>query len=269
MAAPRSDGNNWDYKHRREAQSILPYLYLGPMFAAKDKEFLRKAGITMMLAIQPRTRFGSMLTQGALRVADEMGIAKEIIEVAHNQELISLFPTTIRVINGHLREMRNRALSNPEGGIRDGKVLIFCESGNEKSAGVAAAYLMENFDNANYIKACQICNQRRFCCSFDDGMKQLLRTYDDILKARRSVAIWDSSTQSHGDQTYPITNPFFGAPSVLSPQPQPPQTTFAPLLANSTRRTKRGRELDEEDMDTDEGEMDEDRFTGREMAPFH
>ena len=47
----------WTYERRREAQMILPYLYLGPMTAAKDDRFLRGetgnlgggGGITMLL----------------------------------------------------------------------------------------------------------------------------------------------------------------------------------------------------------------------------
>jgi serine/threonine/tyrosine-interacting protein len=274
LARPIISGGGWRYDNRRQAQSILSYLYLGPLSAAKDKEFLRHEGITMVLAIEHKTPFGARLTSGAMKVADELGITKEKVEVAHNQELISLFPITTRIINAHLREMHNRRLLNPHGGISEGKVLVFCESGNEKSAGVAAAYLMDTFDSTDYIKACQICNQRRFCCSFDDGMKQLLKTYDDIVQAKRLVA---AQSEAHGNQiqAQPVTSPFFGSPDVLaSPQPRAPQSYFSSLLSNGNGRSKRGRERDveDEDMDMDDGNGnaadDDDRFVGREFAPF-
>jgi serine/threonine/tyrosine-interacting protein len=270
LARPVISGGGWKYDNRRQAQSILSYLYLGPLSAARDKDFIRREGITMVLAIEHKTPFGARLTSGAMKVADEIGIAKSKVEVAHNQELISLFPTTTRIINAHLREMHNRKALNPHGGIPDGKVLVFCESGNEKSAGVVAAYLMDTYDSTDYIKAAQICNQRRFCCSFDDSMKQLLKTYNDIVTAKRTVA-----AQNAGDahaQAQPVTSPFFGSPGVVAPQPRQPDSYFNPILNSDTGRPKRGREAEDEDVDMEDGFRnvtdDQDRFLGRETAPF-
>lgn len=272
LARPVLSGGGWRYDNRRQAQSILSYLYLGPLSAARDKDFIRSEGITMVLAIEHKTPFGARLTNGAMKIADEVGIAKSKVEVAHNQELISLFPMTTRIINSHLREMHNRKTLNPHGGIPDGKVLVFCESGNEKSAGVVAAYLMDTFDNTDYIKAAQICNTRRFCCSFDDSMKQLLRTYNDIVAAKRAVA-----AQSAGEiytQTQPVTNPFFGSPDLVAPQPRKSVGYFTATVNGDTGRSKRGREARDEDADVDMGNGfenvtdDQDRFFGRENAPF-
>jgi serine/threonine/tyrosine-interacting protein len=270
LARPVVSGGGWKYDNRRQAQSILSYLYLGPLSAARDKDFIRREGITMVLAIEHKTPFGARLTSGAMKVADEIGIAKSKVEVAHNQELISLFPMTTRIINTHLREMHNRKALNPQGGIPDGKVLVFCESGNEKSAGVVAAYLMDTYDSTDYIKAAQICNQRRFCCSFDDSMKQLLKTYNDIVTAKRTVAAQTGAIDHVQGQ--PVTSPFFGSPGVVAPQPRQPNSYFNPILNGDSGRPKRGRETEDEDVDMDDGfgDMadDQDRFLGRETAPF-
>jgi serine/threonine/tyrosine-interacting protein len=270
LARPVVSGGGWKYDNRRQAQSILSYLYLGPLSAARDRDFIRREGITMVLAIEHKTPFGARLTSGAMKVADEIGIAKSKVEVAHNQELISLFPTTTRIINTHLREMHNRKALNPHGGISDGKVLVFCESGNEKSAGVVAAYLMDNYDSTDYIKAAQICNQRRFCCSFDDSMKQLLKTYNDIVTAKRTVAA--QNEPSIHAQGQPVTSPFFGSPGVVAPQPRQPDSYFNPILNSDVGRPKRGREAEEEDVEMEDGfgnvADDQDRFLGRETAPF-
>lgn len=267
LARPAVSGGSWTYANRRQAQSVLSYLYLGPQNAARDKDYIKQEGITMILAIEHKTPSGSMLTKGPMKVADELGIAKAKVEVAHNQELISLFPTTTRMINSHLREMHNRKALNPQGGISDGKVLVFCESGNEKSAGVVAAYLMDTYTDTDYIKAAQICNQRRFCCSFDDSMKQLLKTYGELVTAKRDIARLNGlSIQNQGQ---PVTSPFFGSPGVLSPQPIQPGSYFAPVL-NGGR--KREREIEQEDVDMDDGDGtmadDHDRFSGREFVPF-
>lgn len=254
---------NWKYEHRREAQDILSFLWLGPNNAAKDKDFLLREGITLVLAIQHKT--GPKLTMGAMRVADELGIQKATLEVGSNQDLIALFPTATRYINSHMRELYNRAVQNPVGGIRPGKVLIFCESGNDKSAAVAAAYLMENFDGVDNVKACQICNARRFCCSFDDNTKNYLRSYDDILQAKRSVAAASPSPLPRRNSL--MTNPLFGSTTIHSPQPQ--SATAAPVLSGGKPKRARERDEDDEMMEVDEVQMeDADRFEGRAFAPF-
>jgi hypothetical protein len=257
---------NWKYEHRREAQDILSYLWLGPLHAARDRDFLLREGITLMIGIQHKSGLGPKLTMGAMRVADELGIAKATLEVGSNQDLIALFPTATRIINSHMREMFNRAMLNPSGGIRPGKALVFCESGNDKSAAVAAAYLMDNFEGADYVKACQICNVRRFCCSFDDGVKGYLHSYNDILQAKRSVAAASPQPRSRGMSF--VTNPLFGADDgrVTSAQ----ATAGSPVLSNG--KQKRGRERDDEDdemMEVDVTQVeDADRFAGRNFAPF-
>ncbi|MCP6423762.1 hypothetical protein NL463_31080, partial [Klebsiella pneumoniae] len=48
---------DWTYERRREAQMILPYLYLGPMTAAKDEAWMRKEGITMVLGVRQKHEF--------------------------------------------------------------------------------------------------------------------------------------------------------------------------------------------------------------------
>lgn len=270
LAYPVVSGGGWKYDNRRQAQSVLSYLYLGPQNAARDKVYVQREGITMILAIEHKTPFGALLTKGAMKVADELGISKAKVEVAHNQDLISLFPTTTRIINAHLREMHNRQTLNPHGGIPNGKVLVFCESGNEKSAGVVAAYLMDTFDDTDYVKAAQICNQRRFCCSFDDAMKQLIKTYGEIVTAKRSVAAQNGGPIYTSNQ--PVTSAFFGSPGLIAPQPRHPGNHFIPILNGGAGRPKRGREVEQEDVDMDDGggnvADDQDRFLGRETAPF-
>jgi hypothetical protein len=203
---------------------------------------------------------------GALRVADQLGIAKAILEVGSNQDLIALFPSATRIINTHLREMHNRAMLNPSGGIKPGKALIFCESGNDKSAAVAAAYLMENFQSVDFVKACQVCNARRFCCSFDDGVKHYLKSYDDILQARRGVAAASPPPQTTPGTSY-MTNPLFGATNAHTSTPQ----STAGASTWGSGKSKRARERDEDDemMEVDDTAMeDADRFEGRAFAPF-
>ena len=42
----------WKYEQRHQAQQILPFLFLGPVAAARDVAFLQRSGITMVLAVR-------------------------------------------------------------------------------------------------------------------------------------------------------------------------------------------------------------------------
>lgn len=188
---------DWKYVQRRMAQQILPFLFLGPASAARDRDFLKREGITMLLAVRNTMSAQAKLLDGS-KVARELGLQSATIDVAGNQELIAAFPRAIRSINSHLQQIYSSRITNPghSGDNRStlsgpefltGKVMVFCESGNERSAGVVAAYLMTMY-NMDIIKAIQIVQAQRFCASFDDSLKVLLQTYATILQAKRDVA---------------------------------------------------------------------------------
>lgn len=220
----------WTYERRREAQMVLPYLYLGPMNAAKDEAFLSKEGITMVLGVRQKHEFTSKLMDGALRRTRAAGLEANTVDLANNQDLIHSFPETTTMINSHLRRIHDA-----QGKL--GKVLVFCESGNERSAGVIAAYLMETHEDVDYIKAMQLCQAQRFCVNFDDAMKRVLQGYWDILCARKSVA---ENARASGQ-------------------------SFPPL---SSVKSKRGLERDE-DEDMEGMQVDDmERFGGRTFTPF-
>lgn len=42
----------WKYEQRHQAQQILPFLFLGPVTAARDVGFLQSSGITMVLCVR-------------------------------------------------------------------------------------------------------------------------------------------------------------------------------------------------------------------------
>lgn len=170
---------------------------------------------------------------GALRAADELGIQKHTVDLANNQELIHAFPHTTDIINAHL------GLHHQASGGGMGKVLVFCESGNERSAGVVAAYLMEVHQDVDFIKAMQLCQAQRFCVNFDDAMKRLLQGYWDILCAKRMVGTAEGPVGNHG---------------------------FGNVQGDGKMKGKRGLVRDEdEEM---EGGDDVARFGGRDFAPF-
>ena len=188
----------WKYEQRRMAQQILPFLYLGPMSAAKDRIFLQREGITMVIAVR-----NTMSAQAQLlgsKAAQELGIDTKMVDVAGNQELIAAFPRAIEAINSHLSAMyqqdqmrRTQAAAAGQASLQSttGKVLVFCESGNERSATLVTAYIMAMYAT-DLIKAIQVVQAQRFAVAFDDSLRNLLLTYETILKAKRDVVQADN-----------------------------------------------------------------------------
>jgi serine/threonine/tyrosine-interacting protein len=239
----------WSYERRRQAQMLLPWLYLGPMLAARDKDYLQREGITMVLAV--RAQDNSM--SGALKVSREVCAEVATIEVPTFHGLISRFGETTRMINTHIARYREHSLATT-GQATLGKVLVFCESGNEKSAAVVAAYLMDTLNDFSHVKAMQVCQAQRFCVNFDDTLKNILQSYWDILQARRSVASYHTmSAQPNG-----TANAF-----------QQNGSHLQPYISTKQKRSIE-KTLDDDDYDMDSGTDHSDalRFVGRDSTPF-
>ncbi|KAI8941593.1 hypothetical protein NX059_002808 [Plenodomus lindquistii] len=236
----------WAYERRRQAQMILPWLFLGPMLAAKDKPFMERESITMVLAV--RSSANSMM--GALNAAAQAGVEIATIEAPSYFSLTGQLSQATALINRHVARIRQHTLTQT-GHPTLGKVLVFCESGNEKSAAVVAGYLMETLDNFDYIKAMQVCQAQRFCVNFDDTIKNMMQSHWDILLARRSVAT--SVAQAPTNHI-------------------PSAGKSSQLLSSPSMKNKRTIEhtRDEEDMEMDDmEESDAARFLGRDVTPFH
>ncbi len=252
----------WNYEQRRAAQRILPFLYLGPMTAAKDKDFLITEGITMVLSVRNIQSAQAKLLGS--RVAHELGLEVQSIDVNGNQELIAAFPRGIEVVNAHLsrrhqhlqaRSSHIQTPSNRQTNSVPGKVLVFCETGNDRSAPMVAAYIMAMYSK-DLCTTLQLVQAQRFCIAFDDSLRSLLQTYEMILVAKRDVhrslgaevPVWHSANDSSGKSVH--------------------------LVAPAGKSTKRS--FDEAhnddmdvDMDGDQQEPDAERFEARNgLAPF-
>jgi len=237
---PRFGVKDWKYEHRRAAQSILSYLYLGPSVAARDIAFLQNEGITMLLVIRDTMSAQARLLSGD-KPAAALGIESAAVDVAGSHELIAAFPRATRTINDHLIKVYKSQVENgvqPESAVC-GKVMLFCESGNERSAVVLAAYLMATY-GLDLVAAIQYVQSQRFCVAFDDGLKNLLCSYQSLLDAQK-IVMANSAT--------------------------PPLITYPTNTGNKRRRDEIQDEQDDTDMDRAD---DEERFGHRSsFAPFH
>ncbi|KAK2001786.1 dual specificity phosphatase [Colletotrichum falcatum] len=191
-ATDRSVG--WSYESRRTAQTILDFLYLGPLSVARDEAWLAKEGITMVMVTR-HARVAQARLMSVDKVAQKLGILVEYLDVLDNAQLIRGFPEVVAKINGHLLDVyRSQATPVQEGqmvidsdSFKSGKVLVVCETGNDRSAFVAAAYIM-NMYGKDMVSTVQFISIQRFSANFDEDGKRMLQAYEDILNAQRSVS---------------------------------------------------------------------------------
>ncbi|KAK4697061.1 serine/threonine/tyrosine-interacting protein, partial [Lecanoromycetidae sp. Uapishka_2] len=249
----------WKYEQRRMAQQILPFLYLGPVSASRDRDFLQREGITMVLAVRNTMSAHAKLL--GTKVAQELGLEGKMIDVAGNQELIAAFPRAIEAINVHLSAVYQRTQMNGAATAASaqgqmpptpGKVLVFCESGNERSATLVTAYIMAMY-SAGLVKAIQIVQAQRFAIAFDDSLRNLLSTYEIILEAKRDVVQADNSLNAF--------NGTRGCGKLT--------TDGSSEVAKAAKRSLDDAYDDDMDMDADNPYFDSERFERRRgSAPF-
>lgn len=180
---------DWRYDNRREAQMVLPYLYIGPLSAAKNEKFIRDTGFTFLVSVRS-TASGPTRTMDAAKMAAHYGISSYNVDIESPVDLMRKFPAAIKTINDHLEYTANGGslslTDNARPVVIQGKVLIFCETGNERSAAFVAAYLMAVF-NIDVIPAIQTVQSQRFSICMDDSTKNALGTFETLLRAERDV----------------------------------------------------------------------------------
>ncbi|KAH8884772.1 phosphatases II [Thozetella sp. PMI_491] len=196
----RDGAMNWQYESRRQAQPVLDFLYVGPYSAARDREWLAREGITMVLVARD-TAFGQSRVMPLEKNCGALGIAADYIDIAGKMGLVAAFPVAVKKINDHMLEIyRSQAVEaamlcaygegnmaiNEADGFRRGKVLVCCESGNDRSPAIVAAYILSVF-GVDLLTALQFVIMQRFCVSFDEETKHLLQAYYDIVSAKRDV----------------------------------------------------------------------------------
>lgn len=246
---PIDNSANWRYEWRRKAQKILPFLYLGPWEVLRTQtDFVRNEEITLLLVVRDKAtaEAGIMNPQ---KYAEQFGIMYDSIDVQDNQELITAFPRAVKVINDHLincyrqqvQTTGNMSLtSGPPPPLRMGKIFAFCETGNMRSAAVAAAYVLAMY-KISLIECLGFIQAQRFCIAFDEPMKNLLRSYEDILVAQRDVR---KARYEARKNMVPISN--------------------GREMGFEGNNTKRGRSIDEDEDVVMGGDIE--RFEGR--VPF-
>lgn len=182
---------DWKYEQRRSAQHILPFMLLGPGTAAQDVDFVQKQGITLLVAV--RSAFAARMHARLLdpsRFRSAVGLQTLTLDLDSPYDMITKLPAAIKTINDHIGQSCNWTVPHNVDYI-PARVLVFCESGNDRSATVVTAYLMVLY-GLNAVEAMQLVQSQRFCLAIEDGSKNMLQTFEDILQAKRDVGISNS-----------------------------------------------------------------------------
>merc|ERR1719235_2136968 len=159
---------DWTYTKKREAQEIIPGLWLGPFGAARDQEFLRRANITDALGV---------------RAPEEAHIIKpkypeyihyEILECRDNpfENIIRFFPAVKQLLDVVLG--------------RGGRILVHGNTGMSRSAAFLVAYVMETF-NLSSDQAHHYVLTRRHCISVNEGFRNQIREYEMLHKVQSQI----------------------------------------------------------------------------------
>ncbi|KAG6058260.1 hypothetical protein E4U17_000229 [Claviceps sp. LM77 group G4] len=252
----------WTYGNRYAAHVILDYLCLGPTSSIRDLESLKGQGITMMIVVRHSRMAGTI--RSVDQASQELGIPAEYVRIGGFPDLIRELPTIIGLINRHMLSYNSQFMGRAnqeqqhtvmERRPRCGKVLVTCDSGNYHSATIVAAYVMSVFGQSA-ASATQFLTLQRLSCVFDEDAKQMLQSWEDVVRARSMTA---QHVQSETQSQLLLGDANAGARIVDQP------------TASISRRKRGFEDMRDQDMsgEGDTGDTDEDRFTNRDaFAPF-
>ncbi|OCF40341.1 nuclease I [Kwoniella heveanensis CBS 569] len=157
----------WKYEMRREAQEILPGLYLGPFQSSTNLDKMRMMGITHILCVRDQKearliypRFPTEFKYMTLDISDNT-----------DQNLITIFPKC--------RDFIEEAMS------MGGTVLAHCNGGIALSPAIVIGYLMWKFSWSGE-KATAFVQNKRYCVSTMSFSNQF-KEYEPIQLAQKMV----------------------------------------------------------------------------------
>lgn len=159
---------DWTYTKKREAQQIVPGLWLGPFGAARDQDFLKRENITNALVVR-----GPEEARIIVPKYPEF-IQYEILECRDSpfESVIRYFPSVKRLLDLVLG--------------RGGRILVHGNAGMSRSAAFVVAYVMETFDLTSDLAHHYVLS-RRHCISINEGFRNQIREYEMLHKVQSQI----------------------------------------------------------------------------------
>jgi serine/threonine/tyrosine-interacting protein len=175
----------WKFDMRRQAQAILPFLYLGPSSVMKDTAFLDSTGVTYLLAIRDsnsirgRPRYLNPDSSPAA-----IGRQTATFDIENTHGFLRCIKKPIKDLLEYLQTNTATPFTSAED-IR-AKVLVCCETGNDRSAAFVAGFLMTIY-GLTAFEAMQVVHSQRFSTAIGDDNRRILVTYAELLTAERET----------------------------------------------------------------------------------
>mmetsp|Transcript_137438 Transcript_137438/g.293727 ORF Transcript_137438/g.293727 Transcript_137438/m.293727 type:complete len:215 (-) Transcript_137438:46-690(-) len=158
----------WTYIKKREAQEIVPGLWLGPFGAARDQDFLRRNNITDALVVRA--------PEEARIIAPKFPelIRYEVLECNDSpfESIIRFFPAT--------RQLLDQVLG------RGGRILVHGNAGMSRSAAFVVAYVMETYNLSSDVAHHYVLT-RRHCISINEGFRNQIREYEMLHRVQSQI----------------------------------------------------------------------------------
>lgn len=178
---------SWKYDSRHKAQSILPFLYLGPAPIARDAAYIRDNRITMVIAVRSaQSARAQPKWLDPSRFASCIDIKTATFDVDGPYDLITRIKPILKLMTDHLESNTSTNSINTLNDI-GGRILVFCESGNDRSPVLVAAYLMLVF-GITWHESLNLIHAFRFSVSLNGSMNDMLKTLEEMLRAESDTA---------------------------------------------------------------------------------
>nr|AIC33777.1 dual specificity phosphatase [Puccinia cf. psidii AE-2014] len=167
---------DWKYEMRRQAQEVLPSIYLGPYQSSRDLNTLQQLGITHICCIS-ETREAHLLKP---RFPDQFQYLTLDIRDATDQHLITIFP--------RFKEFIDIALA------QNGKVLVHCGDGLSRSPALLTGYVMASYNLSSEV-AFRLSNTYCQICYTPFLLLVNILAFEPICRARREMAQYMNASQ--------------------------------------------------------------------------
>mmetsp|Transcript_29025 Transcript_29025/g.52870 ORF Transcript_29025/g.52870 Transcript_29025/m.52870 type:complete len:219 (-) Transcript_29025:175-831(-) len=198
---------DWTYPKKREAQEIIPGVWLGPFGAARDQDFLRRVQITDALVVRA--------PEEARIIGPKYPdfIHYEVLECRDHpfENIIQFFPA--------VKQLLDQVLA------RGGRILVHGNAGMSRSAAFVVAYVMETF-NLTCDLAHHYVLTRRHCISVNEGFRNQIREYEMLHRVKSRInegglpAGQGGQRNPHG-QKRALEAPYPTLPDSSEPAPSP------------------------------------------------
>ena len=186
----------WKYEFRHKAQAILPYLHLGPAAVARDVVYITQNNISMVIAVRSAQ---SARTHPKLldpsRFSSCANLQTATFDVDSPFHVIQGIQPMIKTMTDHLDA---HTTIRPLTSLEDvgGRILVICESGNDRSPVLVAAYLMLLYGIA-WHESLNLIHAYRFSVSLSGNMNHMLKTLDGMFRAEADTAVFNTIANRH------------------------------------------------------------------------